>query len=110
MANKYVNPQTKWRQRLKRLFTGQVIIRKIPSQQRTLKTFDHDSVQKTLQVNKYSKIFQHTAIQMGYKYDYGQAASRLQLFNDYQAMDKDPIISSALDLYSQQATIKDESG
>ena len=36
--------------------------------------------------------------------------SRLQLFRDYDMMDNDPIISSVLDIYADESTIKDEFG
>jgi hypothetical protein len=36
--------------------------------------------------------------------------SRLQLFRDYDMMDNDPIISSVMDIYADESTIKDEFG
>ena len=35
---------------------------------------------------------------------------RLNLFQDYDAMDSDAIISSALDIYSDESTMKSEYG
>ena len=37
-------------------------------------------------------------------------AARLALFKDYESMDSDPIISSALDIYSDESTMKGEYG
>jgi hypothetical protein len=36
--------------------------------------------------------------------------SRLQLFRDYDMMDNDPIISSVMDIYADESTVKDEFG
>ena len=35
---------------------------------------------------------------------------RRELFRDYDAMDNDPIISSALDIYADECTLKNEFG
>ena len=37
-------------------------------------------------------------------------AQRRELFRDYEIMDSDPIISSALDIYSDESTMKGEYG
>jgi hypothetical protein len=37
-------------------------------------------------------------------------AARLALFKDYESMDSDPIVSSALDIYSDESTMKGEYG
>ena len=34
----------------------------------------------------------------------------LQLYTDYEMMDKDPIISSALDIYSDESSLADQFG
>jgi len=48
----------------------------------------------------------------GFSYYHGQLhlATRLELFKDYEAMDTDSIISSALDIYADECTTKDETG
>ena len=40
----------------------------------------------------------------------GFQTARLELFNDYDVMDNDPILSSALDIYSDECTTKSEFG
>ena len=40
----------------------------------------------------------------------GFQAARLELFSDYEVMDTDPIISSALDIYADESTTKSEFG
>ncbi len=48
----------------------------------------------------------------GFSYYHGQLhlATRLELFKDYEAMDTDSIISSALDIYADECTTKSETG
>jgi len=48
----------------------------------------------------------------GFSYYHGQLhlATRLELFKDYEAMDTDSIIASALDVYADECTTKDETG
>jgi len=53
----------------------------------------------------------------GYGSSYGRyesaaafQGSRLQLFRDYDMMDNDPIISSVMDIYADESTVKDEFG
>jgi hypothetical protein len=41
---------------------------------------------------------------------YGMETQRLQLFRDYEVMDTDSIIASALDIYSEESTMKNEMG
>jgi len=36
------------------------------------------------------------------------AVNRQMLYNDYMQMDRDPILSSALDLYAEESTTRDE--
>jgi hypothetical protein len=37
-------------------------------------------------------------------------SNKLELYTDYEAMDKDSIISSILDIYSDEATLKNDMG
>jgi hypothetical protein len=46
----------------------------------------------------------------GYDSNYYMHQNRMQLYADYEMMDKDPIISSALDIYSDESTLKDQFG
>jgi len=45
-----------------------------------------------------------------YNQNYTFYTSKLELFTDYEAMDMDPIISSALDIYADESTVKDNDG
>jgi len=46
----------------------------------------------------------------GYKQNPVYNAGRLELFSDYEAMEQDPILASALDIYSDESTMKNENG
>ena len=88
--------------RLGKLFQNQIIVRKTPTGQ--LKVKDVDFTQTALTSNfidRYNKI--HSS-GYGTSYANSQNASaydvvRKELFRDYELMDADPIISSALDIY-----------
>ena len=42
--------------------------------------------------------------------NYSAVMQRLQLYTDYESMDSDPIISSALDIYADESTLKADTG
>jgi hypothetical protein len=104
--------QTSLRARLTRLFSTNVIVRHAGG--RKLKIADTDrvqSAQKNSLVDRWSRL--HTNMNTG-GYGASQAisfqAQRLALFRDYEEMDNDAIISSALDIYSDESTMKNEYG
>ena len=44
----------------------------------------------------------------GYDSNYYMQQNRMQLYADYEMMDKDPIISAALDIYADESTLEDQ--
>ena len=46
----------------------------------------------------------------GYESNYYMQQNRMQLYTDYEMMDKDPILSAALDIYSDESTLADQFG
>ena len=100
-------------QRLQKLFSTDVIIRNVGGNQ--LKVIDTDRIQSSgnidqnRRVDRFSRMYQNMP---GFSYYHGQLhlATRLELFKDYEAMDTDSIISSALDVYADECTTKDETG
>ena len=60
-------------------------------------------------VDRYQKIFTGAGLS-GYSDALLSKSVRLNLFKDYEAMDTDAIISSALDIYSDESTMKSEYG
>jgi hypothetical protein len=99
--------------RLRKLFSTDVIIRNVGGNQ--LKVIDTERIQSdgnietNRRVDRFSRLFSTIP---GYSYHHGQLQlyTRLELFRDYEAMDTDSIISSALDIYSDECTAKNEFG
>ena len=60
-------------------------------------------------VDRFQKIYAGTGMS-GYSDALMSKSLRLNLFQDYDAMDSDAIISSALDIYSDESTMKSEYG
>ena len=96
--------------RLGKLFQSNIIVRKTPSGQ--VKVKDINLSQNTPLVNnfidRYSKLMTNSAnMDWAGKRNHRTAyeTARLELFRDYESMDSDPIISSALDIYSDESTV-----
>jgi len=98
--------------RLQRLFATNVIVRNVGGKK--LKIADTDQVQKQVKshlVDRYTKLHNNLdLVGTGYSTVHQIMAARLALFKDYESMDSDPIISSALDIYSDESTMKGEYG
>jgi hypothetical protein len=98
--------------RLKRLFSQDVIIRNVGGNQ--LKVMDTDRIQSTGQVrtnaliDRYQKI--HRGTSMPYNPTINYQAIRAQLYQDYEAMDTESIIASALDIIADECSLKNEAG
>ena len=96
--------------RLGKLFQSNIVVRKTPTGQ--LKVKDLNLSQNTPLVNnfidRYSKLM-GTTTTMDWAGRSNQRnayeTARLELFQDYETMDSDPIISSALDIYSDESTV-----
>ena len=98
--------------RLQRLFSTNVIVRNVGGKK--LKIADTDQVQKQVKshlVDRYTKLHNNLdLVGTGYSTVNQIMAAGLALFKDYESMDSDPIISSALDIYSDESTMKGEYG
>ena len=99
--------------RLKRLFSTDVIIKNIGG--RRLKVLDFNSQQTAGQVetnsmiDRYNRLY--TTNQMPvYNPALNYQTLRTQLYSDYEAMDTDAIIASALDILADESTLKNEMG
>ena len=99
--------------RLTRLFSTDVIIRNVGGNQ--LKTIDIDKIQaygnvKTnALIDRFTKLHRYGA-NMPYNPTMNYQTLRIQLYTDYEAMDTESIIASALDIISDEATLKNEAG
>ncbi|NDB86604.1 MAG: hypothetical protein EB127_28510, partial [Alphaproteobacteria bacterium] len=101
--------------RLKRLFSTDVIIRNIGGNE--VKVMDTDRIQTNgvLQTNalvdRFNRVY---TTSNSYAYNLNTAQNyqsmRIQLYADYEAMDTDAIVASALDIISDECTLKNESG
>ena len=98
--------------RLGKLFSSQIVVRQTPDGQ--VKVKDVDFAQTSLTTNfidRYNRLFNSQNSSWGSAYAAKQNAQnaydaqRRELFRDYEIMDSDPIISSALDIYSDESTI-----
>ena len=96
--------------RLKRLFSTNAIVRNVGG--RKLKVVDTgklQSVAKNSLVDRYQKLYSNMQ-SYGYNELLQVQQLRLGLFRDYESMDSDAIIASALDVYSDESTMKNEYG
>ena len=97
--------------RLTKLFRSQAIVTVDSEGKR--KVFDTDERQQT---NLSSLRDRYTKIQKSFYEQAGGAQSmayqqvRREVFRDFDAMDNDPILSSALDIYADESTLKNEFG
>ena len=101
---------TSLRSRLLRLFSTNVVVRNVGG--RKLKVADTSrtqSIAKNNLVDRYQKIFTGAGLS-GYSDSLLTKSMRLNLFKDYESMDSDAIISSALDIYADESTMKSEYG
>ncbi len=106
------------RKRLQNLFSTNVIVRKYGKDR--LKIVDTNKLQSTGNLSqtrladRYSRLHgsrKHAQGSYGgYDSNHYSQQSRMQLYTDYEMMDKDPIISSALDIYSDESSLADQFG
>ena len=102
--------ETGLRSRLLRLFSTNVVVRNVGG--RKLKVSDTSrtqAYQKSNLIDRYQKIFTGVGLS-GYSDALMTKSMRLNLFKDYESMDADAIISSALDIYADESTMKSEYG
>ena len=97
--------------RLTKLFRAQAVVTVDKEGKR--KVFDTDERQQT---NLSSLRDRYTKLQKSFYEQAGGAQSmayqqvRREVFRDYDAMDNDPILASALDIYADESTLKNEFG
>ena len=107
------------RKRLQNLFSTNVIVRAYGKDK--LKVVDTNKLQsvgnlaQTKLADRYTRLHgsnKHKVggIHGGYDSNYYMHQNRIQLYTDYEMMDRDPIIHSALDIYSDESTLEDQFG
>ena len=97
--------------RLRKLFNSQAIVTVDKDGNRNV--FDSNENQQTNLSSlrdRYTKIQKSFYEQAGGAHSMAYQQVRREIFRDYDAMDQDPIIASALDIYSDESTLKNEFG
>jgi hypothetical protein len=98
--------------KLKRLFSTDAVIRNIGGKK--LKVVDTDEVMYATDRNtlrdRFNRIRTSSYNQYSRDFTLSYQAARIELFRDYDTMDMDPIISSALDIYADESVTKNELG
>ena len=99
--------------RLKRLFSTDVIIRNVGGSQLKVLDFSKEqmagSVETNSMVDRYNRLYTTNQIS-AYNPALNYQTLRTQLYSDYEAMDTDAIIASALDILCDESTLKSEMG
>jgi len=94
--------------RLQKLFSTNTIIRKTPEGVKVIDTDEYQSMTTNL-VDRFMKLKVSNysgGVESGLAYQ----QVRIDLFRDYDSMDMDPIISAALNTYSDECTARNEFG
>jgi hypothetical protein len=109
MADKKLFP------RLKRLFSTDVVIRNVGNNQ--VKVMDsgtiqsHGGLQTNSLMDRYNRIHSSTTTSLfGDQFNFNYQYLRPQIYSEYDVMDKDAIIASALDIIADESTLKNDMG
>ena len=101
--------------RLKRLFSTDVIIRNQGGNQ--LKVMDVNKIQSSGEyennslVDRFNRLYSTSPTSLyGFQSNFNYQTLRPQLYSEYDAMDTDAIIASALDVIADESTLKNDMG
>ena len=101
--------------RLQRLFSTDVIIRNTGGDQ--LKVLDINTIQQSGEfqtnslIDRYNRLYTNSSTSLyGYQNSFNYQTLRPQLYSEYDAMDTDAIIASALDILADESTLKNDMG
>ena len=101
--------------RLKTLFSTNVVVRNVGGKR--LKVVDTARYQAdgnphtSKVVDRYGRLHGSRGTPISVYNQYNSfSATKIDLYTDYEAMDTDAIVSSALDIYSDESTLKNDSG
>ena len=106
------------RKRLRNLFSTNVIVRAYGKDKvrvvDTNRLQSAGNISQTKLADRYTRLHgsnrYRTGGHGGYDSNYYANQNRIQLYVDYEMMDKDPIISSALDIYADESTLTNQFG
>ena len=97
--------------RLRRLFSNDIVVRNVGGKE--LKIADVNQIQSTGRyqtnslVDRFSRLYIYNNKNI-FNPNLNYQTLRIQLYSDYEVMDTDPIIASALDIIADEATVKNE--
>ena len=97
--------------RLRRLFSTQTVVQNVGGKKLRVVDTDRSQAYKgatNFLTDRYTRLHSGGQNQHGYNQTQQFMAQRLSLFADYEEMDNDPIIASALDVYADESTMKNE--
>ena len=101
--------------RLKRLFSTDVVIRNVGGNE--LKVVDVNAIQRSGEIetnsllDRFNRIYTTSPTSLyGYQQNFNYQTLRTQLYSEYDVMDGDAIVASALDIIADECTLKNEQG
>ena len=99
--------------RLKRLFSTDVVIRNVGGNE--LKVIDVNAIQRSGEIetnsllDRFNRIYTTSPTSLyGYQQNFNYQTLRTQLYSEYDVMDGDAIVASALDIIADECTLKNE--
>jgi hypothetical protein len=95
--------------RLQKLFSTNTIVRKTEKGVKIVDTDEYQNMTTNL-VDRYMKLKVSNYGVGGIESAMAYQQVRIDLFRDYDSMDMDPILASALDIYADECTAKNEQG
>ena len=111
--NNYIVHDTSLFNRLKRLFSNDVVIRNVGGNE--LKVVDINKIQRSGKfqtnslIDRFSRLYIYNNRNI-FNPNLNYQTLRVQLYSDYEAMDTDAIISSALDVVADEVMLKNDRG
>tara|TARA_R110000751_G_scaffold169453_2_gene275828 strand:- start:2522 stop:4414 length:1893 start_codon:yes stop_codon:yes gene_type:complete len=101
--------------RLKKLFSTDVVVRNVGGNQ--LKTIDSGHIQSSGEyetnslVDRFNRVYSTAPTSLlGAQFNLNYQYLRTQLYSEYDVMDQDAIIASALDIIADESTLKNDMG
>ena len=98
---------------LRKLFSNDIVVRRVGNNKfKVIDTYNTQAIGMlaTNYLGRNYSTLRYNTTNYGYNQSLSIQSQRLMLFREYELMDQDPIIASALDLYAEEATVKNEFG
>ena len=100
--------------RLKKLFNTQVVVRRIGKGNTraidTQRLQSQGNLRSSSYYDRFGRLHTTRKHWETYNNQFNYHSNKLELYTDYEAMDKDSIIASVLDIYSDECTLKNDMG